>query len=284
MPLTARLAQEELVLRSDLRNAWDKGGERAIRRVLAKNWDVAPQVIDRVATFLIRQNEAAPIPVASPMQVELVKEGRSLLIHFHVVAGRAVNRSLAWVVAHRLGIEGSVVANHDDHAFLLVVSQKNAPGEAEMRMAFNPQNWRSDLQRILQGTEMLGRSFRPVAETGQLIPRRTYRGPTAKKSSSWNATLLYTTLQKHEPDHPLLREAVREAMEDQMDVEHSEQEAARIFESPWEIFELPRPSPFALPLFAAFSRETLLAQDPEKALDELVASLYDEWSHVEQVV
>ena len=64
-----------------------------------------------------------------------------------------------------------------------------------------------------------------------------------------------------------------------MDVERSAIEAARIFESPWEVFRLPRPSPFALPLFAAFSRETLLAQDPEKALDELVAALYSEWEH-----
>ncbi len=279
MPLTARLAQEELRLRSDLRAAWDEGGERVARRVLAKKWNVQDDVIDRVITFLARQNEAAPIPVTSPVQVEMVREGRSLLILFHVVAGRAVNRSLAWVVAHRLGIQGSVVANHDDHAFLLVVSHKNEPGEEELRAAFHPGNWHEDLRRILQGTEMLGRSFRPVAEIGQLIPRRTYRGPTAKKSSSWNATLLYTTLLKHEPEHPLLREAVREAMEDMMDVDHSAREAARIFESPWEVFRLPRPSPFGLPLFAAFSRETLLAQDPEKALDELVAALYSEWDH-----
>ena len=40
---------------------------------------------------------------------------------------------------------------------------------------------------------------------------------------------------------------------------------------------LPRPSPFALPLFAAFNRETLVAQDPDKALEELVAGLYGAW-------
>ena len=50
-----------------------------------------------------------------------------------------------------------------------------------------------------------------------------------------------------------------------------------IRDTPWEVFDLPRPTPFGLPLFAAFSRETLLAQDPDKALDELVATLYDQW-------
>ena len=61
--------------------------------------------------------------------MERVKEGRSLLMLFHLVAGRAVNRSLAWVLAYRLRIAGSVVANHDDHAFLLSVSRRDRPGE-----------------------------------------------------------------------------------------------------------------------------------------------------------
>jgi ATP-dependent Lhr-like helicase len=277
MPLTARLAEEELRLRSDLRAAWDQGGSSACREALKSKWNCKRDVIARVLTFLERQNRAAPIPVESPVQVERVREGRALLILFHVVAGRAVNRSLAWVVANRLGLPGSIVANHDDHSLLLSLSPKQSPSAEQMRAAFNPAHFIEDLQSILQGTETLGRTFRPVAETGMLIPRRTYRGATSAKASSWNGTLLYTTLLKHEPGHPLLREAVREAMRDLMDAERAAIQAGRIFNAPWEIFDLPRPSPFALPLIAAFSRETLIAQDPERALDELVATLYSDW-------
>jgi hypothetical protein len=63
-----------------------------------------------------------------------------------------------------------------------------------------------------------------------------------------------------------------------MDVERAAAEAARIYRAEWEIFDLPRPTPFGLELFAAFSRETLLAQDPDRALDEMVASLYEQWA------
>jgi Lhr-like helicase len=188
-----------------------------------------------------------------------------------------VNRSLVWVVAYRLGVGGSVVANHDDHAFLLSVGYKDVPSIDRLRAAFDPHNFREDLQTTLERTETLGRSFRPVAEIGQLIPKRTYRGPTSAKSSSWNGSLLYTTLRQYEPDHPLVRENIRSVMRDMMDVDRATAESARIFRTPWEVFDLPRPTPFGLPLFAAFSRETLLAQDPDKALDELVASLYDQW-------
>lgn len=278
MPLTARLAEEELALRRDIRGTWELGGPKACEKMLRTKWKVAPEVIARVLEFVDRQYKAAPIPLDSPQQVERVREGRALLILFHVLAGRAVNRSLAWVIGYRLGEVGSIVANHDDHAFLLSLSLKKAPAPEAMREAFNPANFASDLRGILEKTEMLGRSFRPVAETGQLLPRRTYRGPTTQKTAAWNGSLLYSTLLKHEPDHPLVREAVREVMYDHMDVENAARHAERIYNSEWEVFDLPRPSPFGLPLFAAFSRETLLAQDPEKALDELVAMLYDQWT------
>lgn len=281
MPLTAQLAAEERHLRRDLRHAWDTGGAVECRRVLRHGWKVEPDVTERILRYLERQNRAAPIPADDPVQIERVREGRSLLMLIHCVAGRAVNRSLAWVVAHRLGVSGSVVGNHDDHAFLLSVSPKDRPPDAELRAAFNPVGFRETLQTALERTEVLGRQFRPVAEIGQLIPRRTFRGATPAKASSWNGSLLYTTLRQYEPDHPLVQETIRGALEDMMDVERAQAEAARIYEAEWEVFDLPRPTPFGLELFAAFSRETLLAQDPDKALDDLVTALYEEWGETD---
>jgi ATP-dependent Lhr-like helicase len=135
-----------------------------------------------------------------------------------------------------------------------------------------------DLRRTLSTTETLGTSFRHIAEIGQLLPRRTLRGDVTARTATWNASLLYKTLQEHEPDHPLLREAVREVLEDQCDAPHAFEETARIYETPIRIYDLPRPSAFGLPLFAAFSREVLVAPDPERALDDLVTALYGEWA------
>jgi ATP-dependent Lhr-like helicase len=200
-----------------------------------------------------------------------------MLLLVHVVAGRAVNRSLAWVAGARLTKQESVVANFDDHSFLLSLDAR-VPSDADiLHELFNPVNFVSDLRQVISTTETLGRSFRHIAEIGQLLPRRTLAGNVAAKMSTWNASLLYQTLQEHEPDHPLVREAVREVLEDQCDAERAAEEAARIYAAPLEVYDLPRPSPFALPLFAAFNREVLLATDPDRALDDLVASIYGEW-------
>jgi ATP-dependent Lhr-like helicase len=182
------------------------------------------------------------------------------------------------VAGARLASGSSVVANFDDHSFLLSMDAKTPLDAHILHQAFNPKNWMEDLRRTLSTTETLGRSFRHIAEIGQLLPRRTFHGNVSAKSSSWNATLLYETLMEHEPDHPLLREAVREVLEDQCDAPQAFEETTRIFDTPLEIYDLPRPSPLALPLFAAFNREVLLAADPDRALDDLIATLYDEWT------
>lgn len=273
MSLTARLAAEELALRRLLRESPDPA------RDLRERYAVDAVTAERVARYVERQKKAAPVPVDSPVQVERVRQGRALLTIFHIVAGRAVNRSLAWVLGRRLGDRfGSVVSNFDDHGFLISVAAKRSPGESVLRQCFAPACWQDDLRAALETTETLGRKFRPVAETGQLLERRTLKGPATRRMSSWNGSLLYETFLKHEPDHPLVREAVREVLEDELDAGRAEAEARRVFEAPWEVIELDRPSPFSLTMFAAFNREVLTAQDPDRALDELVEELYATWA------
>lgn len=277
MSLTARLAAEELELRRGLRKAAN------MEAYLERDWQADRSTARRVAEYVRRQQRASNIPIDSPVQVERVIEKRALLLFFHIVAGRNVNRPIAWVVAHRLrewheGDPGSIVANFDDHGFLLSIDARRDPPPEVWRSFFDPDRFLDDLRLVLRNTEQLGRRFRPIAETAQLLPRRTLQGPTAKRSASWNSSLLYETLLKYEPDHPLLREAVREMMEQELDSARAERVAERVFAAPWDIYTLPRPSPFTLPIYTAFNRETLIAQDPDRALEEAATALYDEWN------
>lgn len=278
MPLTAQLAQEELKLRRELRDAFAQGGAEACAQHLHRAYAVSENAASRLAMFLAHQCQATPIPTDSPVLAERVVNGRNMLLLVHVVAGRAVNRSLAWVAASRIGRGESVVANFDDHSFLLSLDSRLKVTSEDLRSAFNPAHWMEDLKAILSTTETLGSSFRRIAEIGQLLPRKNLKGHVSAKAATWNGSLLYKTLMDYEPDHPLLREAVREVLEDQCDAPTALREARRIFETPLELYDLPRPSPFALPLFTAFNREVLISPDPDRALDDLVAAIYGEWS------
>jgi ATP-dependent Lhr-like helicase len=284
MQLSARLAEEELRLRRALREAWTKGGRGKVISVLSGDWHLPEPAAKRIADYVTVQYQAAPVPVDIPVQLERIPHGRrGLLLLFHSVAGRDVNRSLAWVVGHRFARAQTdapgVAANFNDHAFALSIDARLAPCIETLRLWFEPAEWEEDLLAALASTETLGRRFRAVAEVGQLLPRRKLHGPVSPKASAWSASLLYSTLRKYEPDHPLLKEAVRESIQDQLDAQRAAEVARRIFESPWEVFDLPRPSPFAIPLFASFQREILLTPDPDRALEDAVEELYSEWGN-----
>jgi Lhr-like helicase len=236
MPLSSRMAEEELRLRRTLRETFAAGGRAACEELLREVFRVPEPVAALAAGFVERQNEAAPVPVDSPVQVERVRRGRQQVILVHCVAGRAVNQSLAWVTAWRLARGESVVSNSNDHGFLLSLGAQVAVDEARLRGALAPGGFLNDLETVLRGTDTLGRKFRNVAETGQLIPKRSYKGPARAVA-----------------------------------------EARRLHAAPWEWFEHPRPSPFALPLFAAFNRDVLLAGDLHRAFDEMTAAVYAEW-------
>ena len=124
MPLTLQLAREELTLRRSLRTAFEEGGAPACVAILKRNWHVGDAVARRASEFILRQTKAAPVPIDSPVQIERITTKRTLMLLVHVVAGRAVNRSLAWVAAHRLAPGASVTANFDDHSFLLALDKR----------------------------------------------------------------------------------------------------------------------------------------------------------------
>jgi ATP-dependent helicase Lhr and Lhr-like helicase len=212
------------------------------------------------------------------VQVERIVRGRTQLVLIHCLAGRAVNQALSWVAAHRLAAGQSAVSNSDDHGHLLVLPAKLELDPARLRNAYAPARFLDDLECVLRGIETLGRKFRAVAETGQLMPKRSVGRAINRRFAQWNASLLYETLLRYEPDHLLLRETVREVMDDVLDSDRGAAEARRLFESEWEWFEQPRPSPFALPIYMAFNRDVLLAQDPHGAFAEFAETLYEEWA------
>ena len=267
------MAEEELRLRRHLRAAWTEGGRPQVEAVLREAYQATLQQAELAGEFIERQNHAAPIPVDSPIQIEFITGRKRRVLLVHCLAGRAVNQSLAWVAAHRLARGETVVSNSDDHGHLLVLSNKADVSEPALRQAYHPDGFLADLETVLKTTDTLGRRFRSVAETGQLVKRRG----SGKRFQAWNGALIYQTLLTYEPDHLLVKETVREVLGDMLDAPNALRHASHIFHEKWEIFEHPRPSPFALPLFAAFNREVLLAQDPARAFDEFAASIYEEW-------
>lgn len=272
-PLTPGLAQ----VLSDLLGAVGEGlatGGRAGAIAALRKAGMPQRLAADVARFCDLQAKASAIPSRSRPHVERLVSRRSAQLVFHLHEGRAINAVLAQVAAKRLAGDGSAVGSVDDLGFLLQLDRRVAEDDEALRAALAPEGLVETVESALDDGESLARRFRAVAEVGQLLPRH-HRRPG--RSQLWSGRALYRALAEHDPEHPLLLEVKRAYLEDELDLPGAEEAAQRLagFELP--VLDLPRPSPFAIPIVYSISREVLRAQDPSRALAELAEAALAGW-------
>lgn len=272
-PLTPGLAQvlSDLVAAVDagLEERGEAGGAAALQEA-----GMPAQLARAVAHFCALQRHASALPSHDRPHVERLVSRRTAQLIFHLHEGRAVNAVLAQVAARRLAGDGSAVGNVDDLGFLLQLDRRVAEDDEAVLRALSPEGIDEDARAAVGDGESLARRFRAVAEVGQLLPR--VRGRPGR-SQLWSGRALYRALQEHAPDHPLLAEVRRAYLEDELDLEGAVQAAARLSARPMAVIDLPRPSPFAIPIVYSISREVLRAQDPSRALAELSEAALAGW-------
>jgi ATP-dependent Lhr-like helicase len=132
-----------------------------------------------------------------------------------------------------------------------------------------------DLLGALHESDLVRWHFRGAAQTGLMVPRQTTAGPRRPKQLQWNADILFSVLREHEPDHPLMREARRDALERFLDAPRmlAFLEEARTHR--WIFRDLPCISPFGFPLYASRIQEGLAEEDRDAALERIYRAMYD---------
>ncbi len=91
----------------------------------------------------------------------------------------------------------------------------------DWRLCFEREGAEEDLYAALRGSELVKWQFRGVAQTGLMVPRHLPGRERRPKQLTWSSEVLFRVLEQHEPDHPLLNEAYRQAMHTFLDAEQA---------------------------------------------------------------
>lgn len=272
-PLTPGLAEVLSDLVAEVERGLEAEGEAGAAEALRRA-RMPAGLAQAVARFCSLQRQVSALPSRARPYVERLLSRRSAQLVYHLHEGRAVNAVLAQVAASRLAGDRSAVGNVDDLGFLLQLDRCVAEDDDAIRNALEPRGLEEALERALADGEALAHRFRAVAEVGQLLPR-LHRRPG--RSQLWSGRALFRALQAHAPRHPLLHEVRRAYLEDELDLPGAREAAARLYRLPLPIHDLPRPSPFAIPIVYSISREVLRARDPLRALEELAEAALAGW-------
>ena len=308
MPLTNKVAQEIVAFRSELRPrlAWSPeepvassadvqareaqvtewiakrlacghANARIIHRMYAAQYrlsDVPTAESLLVEEYCPGADEAEGLspqrkPGRAPRRKQVPPQGRHYF--FHSLVGRAANEALSRVVALRLSRlrTGNVVATADDYGFVLTVAPVQAISETDLQGLLAPESFFADLTQALSRSDLLKYHFRNAAQTGMMVYRNYFGIQKPVQRLQWSAEVIFNVLQKHEPDHVLLREARRDAVHTYIDAESAIAYLSFIQGKPARLLRVHRVPPLSFAMFATKIKEALLVEDPREMMERL---------------
>lgn len=277
MPLTSGLARAVRQLRTELEAQVRKNpDDAAIADWLVERYEISIANAQAIVELFRAQLRVSEIPIGRKMLIELYRDGNHAHYFFHSLIGRSANDALSRIVALRVKnrIGGNALVTIDDYGFLLTLRQFQELPLAELRNCFVRESAERDLSAALRGSELVKWQFRGVAQTGLMVPRNLPGKQRKQKQLSWSAEVLFRVLERHEPDHPLLIEAYRQATHTFLDAEAAYGFLAEVQDFEWKLVELPVVSPFSFAIYASVIKENMMLEDPTAAIERIYREMY----------
>jgi len=284
MPLTSGLARAVRKLRTEVAKLVRKSQDDAgIADWLVEQYQISIANAQAIIELFRAQLAISEIPTGRKMLIELYHQGDHAHYFFHSLIGRSANDALSRIVALRVKnrIGGNARATIDDYGFLLTLRRFQELPLDRLRECFARANAEEDLATALRGSELVKWQFRGVAQTGLMVPRNLPGRQRKQKQLSWSAEVLFRVLEQHEPGHPLLVEAYRQATHTFLDAESAYRFLDDVPAFDWKLLELPAVSPFSFAIYASVIKENMMLEDPASALERIYREMH---AKVERVI
>ncbi len=276
MPLTSGLARAVRDLRAALNQRLLADSDAAAIDWLVESYQISIANAQPIVEFFRAQLAISEIPVVGKLLIELYREDDFSHYFFHSLIGRSANdalsRIVAWRVQDRIG--GNALVTIDDYGFLLTLRRFQELPLAQWKGCFQRAEAEEDLHAALRGSELVKWQFRGVAQTGLMVPRNLPGRERKPRQLSWSSEVLFRVLEQHEPDHPLLEEAYRQATHTFLDAETAYEFLDDVQQYEWTLRELPVVSPFSFPIYASKIKESMMLEDPAAALERIYFEMY----------
>ncbi|MEY2550282.1 MAG: ATP-dependent helicase Lhr and Lhr-like helicase [Verrucomicrobiota bacterium] len=277
MPLTSGLARAVRQLRTELDAQVRRNQDDAVvTDWLVEHYHISTANAQAIVELFRTQLRVSDIPVGRKMLIELYREGTHSHYFFHSLIGRSANDALSRIVALRVKdrIGGNALVTIDDYGFLLTLKRFQELALSELQKCFARAKAEADLKAALRGSELVKWQFRGVAQTGLMVPRNLPGKKRRVKELSWSAEVLFRVLERHEPDHPLLIEAYRQATHTFLDAGAAYQFLDEVHDYGWKLVELPAVSPFSFAIYASVIKENMMLEDPTAAIERIYREMF----------
>jgi ATP-dependent helicase Lhr and Lhr-like helicase len=277
MPLTSGVARAVRELRADLAHRLRQETNDAVSvDWLVEKYQISLANAQAMVEQFRTQLAISDVPTGDSMLIELYRDEDFSHYFFHALIGRSANDALSRIVAWRMKNRsgGNALVTIDDSGFLLTLRRFQELTVEDWRVCFEREGAEEDLRLALRGSELVKWQFRGVAQTGLMVPRNYPGQKRTRRQMHWSTETIFRVLEAHEPDHPLLEEAYRQASQIFLDAAEANAFLDCVQHLDWKLRELPAVSPFSFPIYASKIKETMMLEDPTVAVERIYRELY----------
>jgi ATP-dependent Lhr-like helicase len=247
-----------------------------VRKLLddKRAWGALP---DQVRDWLRLQAHASQVPGVRELVVETFPRANKHYLVCYPFEGRLAHQTLGMLLTRRLERARARPLGFVANEYALAVwglgdmSQMIRNGKLDLDALFDPDMLGDDLEAWLAESALMKRTFRSCAIISGLIARRSTSEEKTRRQVLFSTDLIYDVLNKHQPDHVLLRAARADAATGLLDIRRLSDMLTRIKR---RIVHkaLDRVSPLAVPVMLEIGREAVYGE----ASDELLAEAAEE--------
>jgi ATP-dependent Lhr-like helicase len=220
-----------------------------------------------------RAQSRLPLPGETLAERVHTRDGDYLFVY--PFAGRLAHEGLAAVLAYRLAQlqRGDYGYACNDYG-LTITAAKLPPLDAErMHQLLHPANLRRDIRASVNLTELARRQFREIARVAGMVFNGYPGSDKSMRQLQASSGLLYDVLLRHDPAHPLMWQAEREVLDQQLDYTRLRACLVRCARSTVLWSEPARLTPLAFPLWVDRLRGGLSNDDWKSRVQRMAASL-----------
>ncbi|HBQ22120.1 MAG TPA: DNA ligase-associated DEXH box helicase, partial [Alphaproteobacteria bacterium] len=204
------------------------------------------------------------------MLVETFPRGDRYYLVAYPFDGRLAHQSLGMLLTRRLDRLGLVPMGFCANEYGLAIWLAQDAGQVDMDKLFAEDMLGDDLEEWFRDSAVVKRCFRYAAQIAGLTSKKPPRGQ--RGTALFSADLIFDVLMRHEPDHVLLRAAMRDAAGEVLDLARLQAALSRM-KGAIIHKNLPRVSPLSVPIMLEVGREPIYSADQETLLDDLAGEL-----------
>ena len=230
------------------------------------------------APIFTLQARLSALPDQKEWLVESLKTSEGWHLFFYPFEGRLVHLGLATLFSFRLaqkhpelGKTFSMAIN--DYGFELLSPTEVSLTAKELRELLDSRQVEADILAGLNAAELGKRQFREIARVAGLIDQGYPGQNKSSRQLQASSGLLFEVFTTYDSENLLLKQAVREVMERQLEASRLASALLRLRGSKALMMHCERPTPFSFPLMVERLREKLSTEQIEQRVARMVAEL-----------